>query len=38
MPTDTIIALVPVLLMFGVFAATMIWVDLYSGKGRQGKA
>lgn len=34
MPTDTIISLVPVFLMFGFFAATMIWVDVYSRKPR----
>jgi len=34
MPKDTIIALIPVVLLFGFFAATMIWADLYSRKPR----
>lgn len=32
MPTETIIALIPVVLLFAFFAGTMIWVDLYSSK------
>ncbi len=32
MPTDTILAIIPVILLFAFFAATMIWADLYSHK------
>lgn len=32
MPTDTILAIIPVLLLFAFFAGTMIWADLYSRK------
>ncbi len=32
MPTDTILAIIPVILLFAFFAATMIWADLYSRK------
>jgi uncharacterized membrane protein len=32
MPTDTIIAMIPVVLLFVFFAGTMIWADLYSNK------
>jgi hypothetical protein len=32
MPTDTIIAMIPVVLLFAFFAGTMIWADLYSNK------
>lgn len=32
MPTETMIALIPVVLLFAFFAVTMIWVDLYSSK------
>jgi len=34
MPTDTVIAMIPILLMFGFFAAAMIWADIYSRKPR----
>ena len=30
MPKETIIALIPVVLLFGFFAATLIWADIYS--------
>lgn len=32
MPADTIIAIIPVILLFVFFAATMIWADIYSRK------
>ena len=32
MPTETILALVPVFLLFAFFAGTMLWVDQYSQK------
>ena len=32
MPQDTIIALIPVFLLFGFFAATIIWADINSRK------
>ncbi len=32
MPTDTIVALIPVILLFAFFAVTMVWADIYSGK------
>jgi hypothetical protein len=32
MPTDTILALIPVILLFAFFAVTMVWADLYSNK------
>jgi len=35
MPTETIIALIPVVLMFAFFAGAMIWADVYSCKPRQ---
>ncbi len=34
MPRDTIIALIPVVLMFAFFAGAMIWADIYSRKPR----
>lgn len=32
MPADTIFAVIPVILLFAFFAATLIWADVYSGK------
>lgn len=34
MSRDTIIALIPVVLMFAFFAGAMIWADIYSRKPR----
>lgn len=34
MPKDTVIALIPVVLMFACFAGAMIWADIYSRKPR----
>lgn len=34
MPKDTMIAMIPVVLMFVVFAGAMIWADIYSRKPR----
>ncbi len=32
MPLDTILVVIPVILLFAFFAATMIWADFYSRK------
>lgn len=32
MPTDTILAITPVILLFAFFAASLIWADIYSRK------
>lgn len=32
MPTETIIAMIPVVLLFAFFAGTMLWADIYSNK------
>lgn len=32
MPLDTIIVLIPIVLMFAVFGAAMAWADIYSRK------
>jgi hypothetical protein len=32
MPIDTLIAIIPVILLFAFFAATMIWADISSRK------
>ena len=34
MPKETVIALIPVILLFAFFAGAMIWADLYSRKPR----
>lgn len=32
MPADTILAMIPVILLFAFFAGTMLWADIYSNK------